>query len=97
MTTQVSSGGQFVAHVALPGNPYDGPTLGTVIPAMEQMIGNTIERAPTNLHRRPEASRYSADQTRVQAACCGLLLRWLRLLLQKILAAQLIIFGFQPA
>ena len=24
-----------------------------------------------DLHRRPEASRYTADQTRVQAACCG--------------------------
>ena len=38
-------GGQFVAHVAaLPGNPYDGHTLATVIPAMEAIIGNTIER-----------------------------------------------------
>ena len=44
-----SSGGQFIAHVAaLPGNPYDGHTLGTVIPAMEQMIGDTIERALTD-------------------------------------------------
>src|SRR5256885_12058477 len=40
-----SKGGQFVTHVAaLPGNPYDGHTLATVIPAMEDMIGNTIER-----------------------------------------------------
>ena len=38
-------GGQFVAHVqALPGNPYDGHTLATVIPAIEQLVGNTIER-----------------------------------------------------
>ena len=38
--------GQFIAHIAaLPGNPYDGHTLATVIPAMEKMIGNTIERA----------------------------------------------------
>ena len=29
---------------ALPGNPYDGHTLATVIPAMEDMIGNTIDR-----------------------------------------------------
>jgi hypothetical protein len=28
----------------LPGNPYDGHTLPTVIPAMEDMIGNTTER-----------------------------------------------------
>ena len=38
-------GGQFVAHVkALSGNPYDGHTLNTVIPEMETLIGNTIER-----------------------------------------------------
>jgi IS5 family transposase len=38
-------GGQFVTHITvLPGNPYDGHTLATVIPAMEDMIGNTIER-----------------------------------------------------
>ena len=40
-----SKGGQFVAHVqALPGNPYDGHTLAEVIPAIEQLIGHTIER-----------------------------------------------------
>src|SRR5262249_23024837 len=34
-----------VPHVAaLPGTPYDGHTLATVIPAMENMIGNTVER-----------------------------------------------------
>jgi IS5 family transposase len=38
-------GGQFVTHVkALPGNPYDGHTLETVIPEMEALIGNIIER-----------------------------------------------------
>jgi IS5 family transposase len=30
--------------MALPGNPYDGHTLGTVIPAMEDTIGAEIER-----------------------------------------------------
>jgi len=40
-----SKGGQFVSHVkALPGNPYDGHTLGEVIPEMEALIGNTLER-----------------------------------------------------
>ena len=29
---------------ALPGNPYDGHTLATVIPDMEALIGNIIER-----------------------------------------------------
>lgn len=38
-------GGQFVAHVqALPGNPYDGHTLAHVIPAIEQLVGTTIQR-----------------------------------------------------
>jgi len=33
-------GGQFIAHAsALPGNPYDGHTLATVVPAVEQQIG----------------------------------------------------------
>jgi transposase, IS5 family len=40
-----AKGGQFVAHVkALPGNPYDGHTLATVVPDMEALVGNTIER-----------------------------------------------------
>jgi len=38
-------GGQFVTHVkAMPGKPYDGHTLATVIPEMEALTGNTIER-----------------------------------------------------
>jgi IS5 family transposase len=40
-----AKGGQFVTHVkALPGNPYDGHTLAVVIPEMEALVGNTIER-----------------------------------------------------
>ncbi len=40
-----AKGGQFVTHVkALPGNPYDGHTLKTVIPDMEALTGNIIER-----------------------------------------------------
>src|SRR5919205_1064143 len=38
-------GGQFVAHVkALPGNPYDGHTLATVIPALETSLGAELDR-----------------------------------------------------
>ena len=29
---------------ALPGNPYDGHTLATVIPAMQAILGNTLDR-----------------------------------------------------
>ena len=44
-TLKHCKGGQFVAHVqSLPGNPYDGHTLARVIPAIEQLVGNTIER-----------------------------------------------------
>src|ERR1700729_4254377 len=42
-TISQAKGGQFVTHVqALPGNPYDGHTLATVIPDMEALVGNTI-------------------------------------------------------
>ena len=30
---------------SLPGNPYDGHTLATVIPDMEALVGNTLQRA----------------------------------------------------
>src|SRR6266516_915477 len=48
-TLKHCKGGQFVTHVkALPGNPYDGHTLATVIPDMEALVGNTIERVLTD-------------------------------------------------
>jgi transposase, IS5 family len=48
-TLKHSKGGQFVAHVqALPGNPYDGHTLATVIPQMEALVGNTLARVLTD-------------------------------------------------
>jgi hypothetical protein len=44
-TLKHGKGGQFVAQVkALPGNPYDGHTLATVIPDMEALVGNAIAR-----------------------------------------------------
>ena len=40
-----SKGGQFIAHVkTLPGNPYDGHTLETVIPEMEKQVGENLAR-----------------------------------------------------
>ena len=65
-----AKGGQFVAHVkSLPGNPYDGHTLATVIPDMEALIGNTIERSsPTRdiaaTMRRPITSSGSSSPAR---------------------------------
>src|SRR5271170_7178155 len=42
-TLHRSAGGQFIAHAkALPGNPYDGHTLATVIPEIETQIGASL-------------------------------------------------------
>jgi IS5 family transposase len=44
-TLDRAKGGQFVLHAkALPGNPYDGHTLATVIPEVEASLGNELER-----------------------------------------------------
>ena len=44
-TLHRSKGGQFIAHVkALPGNPYDGHTLKTVLPEIEAQIGAPLTR-----------------------------------------------------
>ena len=56
-------GGQFVAHIkAMPGNPYDGHTLATVIPALEQTIGVELERVITDAgykgHKAPAERRF---------------------------------------
>ncbi len=62
-TVKHSKGGQFVAHVAaLPGNPYDGHTLGAVIPAMQALLGNTLDRVITDAgyrgHNAPPEHRF---------------------------------------
>src|ERR671937_3146112 len=45
-TNARAPGGQFVLHArALPGNPYDGHTLGSVIEATQRLTGREIERA----------------------------------------------------
>ncbi len=61
-----SKGGQFALHaMALPGNPYDGHTLATVIPDMERTIGNGITRiladagTAVTMPRSPTGSRSS--------------------------------------
>jgi transposase, IS5 family len=45
-TNARAPGGQFVLHAkALPGNPYDGHTLGAVIEGTERLTGCAVERA----------------------------------------------------
>jgi IS5 family transposase len=62
-TLNPSAGGQFVAHVkALPGNPYDGHTLETVLPDIEKQIGATITRLVADKgyrgHNAPEEYKF---------------------------------------
>ena len=62
-TLKRCKGGQFAIHAkALPGNPYDGHTLGQIIPAIEQLVGNEIERLHADAgyrgHNAPPAHRF---------------------------------------
>lgn len=62
-TLRRSKGGQFALHAkALPGNPYDGHTLATVIADMQETIGNDIERILADAgyrgHNAPESHRF---------------------------------------
>ncbi|CDM57433.1 IS5 family transposase (plasmid) [Rhizobium sp. T136] len=61
-TLNRSKGGQFALHAtALPGNPYDGHTLATVVPDMEKMIGNEVTRILADAgyrgHNAPESHK----------------------------------------
>ena len=62
-TLHRSKGGQFALHAkALPGNPYDGHTLATIIPEMEVTIGTEIERVLADAgykgHNAPESRKF---------------------------------------
>jgi IS5 family transposase len=62
-TIAPSAGGQFVTHAAaLPGNPYDGHTLAKVVPAIEALVGNVLDRIVTDAgyrgHNAPPAHRF---------------------------------------
>jgi IS5 family transposase len=71
-TLSHSKGGQFIVHAkALPGKPYDGHTLGTVIPEIEKQIGVSLKRifwdAGYKGHNAPQEHRfkvYTAGQKR---------------------------------
>lgn len=62
-TLKRSKGGQFALHAkALPGNPYDGHTLATVISDIEKTIGNEIDRILADAgyrgHNAPDSHRF---------------------------------------
>ena len=68
-TLKRSKGGQFALHAkALPGNPYDGHTLATVIPEIEK-LDRRRDRAP------PRRCRLSRPQRAGQPQVQGLHLR----------------------
>jgi len=75
-TVNHSKGGQFIVHAkALPGKPYDGHTLATVIPGIEQLVGSTLQRvlgdAGYKGHNAPSGYRfkvYTAGQKRGMTA-----------------------------
>ena len=71
-TLKHSKGGQFVVHAkALPGKPYDGHTLGAVIPEIERIVGCNLNRIIADAgykgHKAPPTHRfkiYTAGQKR---------------------------------
>src|SRR5262249_39654366 len=78
-TVKHSAGGQFVTHAAaLPGNPYDGHTLGTVIPQMQALIATSSIAAspmpaiaattprPITSSRSTRAARSAASRSQIK-------------------------------
>jgi IS5 family transposase len=62
-TVAPSKGGQFILHAtALPGNPYDGHTLETVLPGIEAITGAVLSRILADAgykgHNAPEEHRF---------------------------------------
>ena len=64
-TVAPSKGAQFILHAkALPGNPYDGHTLKTVLPGIEAMTGAVLSRILADAgykgHNAPEEHKFKA-------------------------------------
>lgn len=62
-TLNRSKGGQFAIHAkALPGKPYDGHTLATIIPDIEKLTGATLKRILADAgyrgHNAPQNHRF---------------------------------------
>jgi len=81
-TNKRCKGGQFILHAkALPGNPYDGHTLGQAIEETEALTGREIERAYVDKgyqsHDAPNRSgsssqaRSAASTARSRRSCAG--------------------------
>ena len=62
-TLSPAKGGQFILHAqALPGNPYDGHTLKTVLPGIEAITGAALSRILADAgykgHNAPKAHKF---------------------------------------
>ena len=86
-TLNRSKGGQFAVHAkALPGRPYDGHTLQTILPEIEQFTGAALQRILADagykghkrrtatqvhgLHLRPEAPHDTQHQAPDETPGC---------------------------
>jgi hypothetical protein len=68
-TLNRSKGGQFIAHAkALPGNPYDGHTLATVIPEIETQIGANLTRIVADRGYRGHNARPTTSSRSISRA-----------------------------
>jgi hypothetical protein len=66
-TNARAPGGQFVLHArTLPGNPYDGHTLGAVIEATERLTGPPAARSSVPMSTRDTAA--TMPQTRAESS-----------------------------
>jgi IS5 family transposase len=77
-TNARAPGGQFVLHAkALPGNPYNGHTLGGVIDATERLTGCAIERAYVDKgyrgHDNANPRRSAVSSASSSASCAAAL------------------------
>ena len=71
-TLNRSKGGQFIAHAkALPGNPYDGHTLATVIPEIETQIGANLARIVADRGYRGHNARPTTSSRSISPARDG--------------------------
>src|SRR5215212_10148571 len=76
-------GGPFVAQVqALPGHPYDGPTLASVIPAIEATVGAELARIVPDAgykgHPAPKEKRFRVSGAGQKRGLTGALKRAFR-------------------
>ena len=67
-TLNYCKGGQFAIHAkALPGRPYDGHTLKTILPDIEALTGATLKRILADAgyrgHNAPEAHKFHVFTT----------------------------------